>query len=418
MIMPISKQFKPMLESLKKKYTDGKNICYELNDGNKFCMNEKAWEVFYGMMKKREADDTKPLSQDNLEISDLENIEEAIKLLNEEIDKDFSYGIQVQKLSNKTIIRGVLLAEGVWKGVPYSYEKIKESAMQFLSNEEIMVNGTKYVPSKGDVDHRRTSKYKDKTVASLTKVIPNDMLKCLMFEAEVTDKDAIEDIANGSLNAVSPTGRFTIDGSYQPLGWALTGSPACHFSTIFNYDLSMLDENTILDTTEDNLNNSADIVHIENNGDIIMSETKVESKPVEQSVAESKEDKTVETKQVETKKEEPKTVEVKTVEKIIEKQPIVQSVDVEKIVNDVTSQLFEKLKPKEEVKEVKEEPAKETVKEEKAESKETQEVVEKVKEQEYLPAEKLKFKDTKSALKALSGFLCGDKTVRKDYLKE
>jgi hypothetical protein len=173
----------------------------------------------------------------NLEIENME-LQDKIDNLS---DSDFAYGVQVQNLSDKTIIRGVLLAEGIWKGIKYTYDEIKNAASKFMNLN-------------GDVDHKKTLKYGARDIGKLTKVIPNDMLRCLMFEAEVTDEFAREDVANGLLDSVSPSGKFStleqLSGNvptgkgYTPLGWALTGSPACKFATIFNYDLSCLDDIT------------------------------------------------------------------------------------------------------------------------------------------------------------------------------
>jgi hypothetical protein len=348
-----------MIESMNKKYTDGKVTCYDMSDGSKVCAHEQAWGVFYGMMKKKGKDETKSLSEDNIEVSDLENVEDAINILNEEIDNDFSYGVQVQKLSDKTIIRGVLLAEGIWKGFKYDYNVIKQSAPKFLSDNEYEVDGKKYIPIAGDVDHKRTLKYKDKIVGKLTKVVPNDMLKCLMFEAEITDQEAREDVLNGSLNAVSPTGRFTDDGNYQPLGWALTGTPACHFSTIFNYDLSLLDEEQATTSTE-SLNNKVTISNTDEGDNVIMSvnqtvtteatgnvakaesipETKQEQPKQEQVKVEQTSESVKETPKEESQLES-KDDTVKEEDKPKDKVESVQVIDEEKLINSIVSKLKE-----------------------------------------------------------------------------
>lgn len=59
-----------MLNALKKEYPGGKEVCYDISDGTKFCMGQRAWSVFYAYMRKHGKDESKGLS----EVEEEENI--------------------------------------------------------------------------------------------------------------------------------------------------------------------------------------------------------------------------------------------------------------------------------------------------------------------------------------------------------
>lgn len=129
-------------------------------------------------------------------------------------------------------ISGILISEGVWKGVRYSYDEMKKSLSKFSN-------------LKGLVLHGRTSEFLTKQVGRITKVLANDSLKALVFEAEVDDEKAIERIKDGTYDAVSISGGFNnldknstpmIGYDYEPIEWSLTGSPACDRCMIFSYE--------------------------------------------------------------------------------------------------------------------------------------------------------------------------------------
>lgn len=65
--MPIAMSFKSMIESMRKKYPGGKEVCRVMADGSKICAGEKAWSIFYATMNKKKWDETKSLS--NLDLS-------------------------------------------------------------------------------------------------------------------------------------------------------------------------------------------------------------------------------------------------------------------------------------------------------------------------------------------------------------
>jgi len=152
------------------------------------------------------------------------------KLNNKDVELSSKFSI----LSTKPLkIHGVLIAEGVWKGVLYDYNEMKKALNKF-----------KNVPLK--VQHGHTEEFGDRVVGRITKVEPNDLLKALTFEAEVTDPEAVDLVTKGTLDAVSIRGSFELIDSketppkgvnYTPEEVSLTPSPACDFCQIFNYEL-------------------------------------------------------------------------------------------------------------------------------------------------------------------------------------
>lgn len=128
-------------------------------------------------------------------------------------------------------IAGVLISEGVWKGIKYSYDKVLKPALN------------KFKGLKGLVMHGKTEEFKDRVIGEITKVGTDDILKAITFEAVITDEDAIKKIQEGVFDAVSVKGKFEdIDTSvtppeginYTPIEWSLTGTPACKNCLIFN----------------------------------------------------------------------------------------------------------------------------------------------------------------------------------------
>ena len=156
-------------------------------------------------------------------------------------------------------IAGVLIAEGVWKGVKYDYDEMKKALNKFIG-----------LPVK--VMHERSEEFGTKTVGKVIKVVPDDVLRSLAFEAVITDEKAAQMIKDGVFNAVSIKGGFgRIDDSrippvgldYTPIEVSLTGSPACEHCYIFNVkELSKLlkDTNKNVDVGENRM--SEDIFEI------------------------------------------------------------------------------------------------------------------------------------------------------------
>jgi uncharacterized C2H2 Zn-finger protein len=151
--------------------------------------------------------------------------------LRDQLSKDNSYKFYL--LSETPLkISGVLISEGVWKGVLYSYDELTKCIDQFKG-------------LKGLVMHGKTEEFKDRTIGHLTKVGKDDILKAITFEAEVEDPEAIQKIKDKVFDAVSIKGQFKeLDTSkippvginYTPIEWSLTGSPACDTCMIFNVE--------------------------------------------------------------------------------------------------------------------------------------------------------------------------------------
>jgi hypothetical protein len=160
-----------------------------------------------------------------------------------ELDKtkavEMSYTFQVCGVDSgkPMIIRGVLIGEGIWRGVKYSYEFLKSIKDRFVG-----------IPYR--IEHGRTEKYKDSDNGELTKVKANDVLRCLEFEAEVVTEDAKQDIIDKRIDAVSISGLVKIDNingqptavDYNPIEFSGTSTPVCPFCNIFNYELSAFNE--------------------------------------------------------------------------------------------------------------------------------------------------------------------------------
>jgi hypothetical protein len=159
-------------------------------------------------------------------------------------EMELSYSFQrITTLSDGITIRGVLIGEGVWKGVKYTYELMKSVYQKFI--------GLAF-----DVDHGHGSKYGRRDVGKVINVIPNDNLKVLEFEGKVTDPQAISDVECGNLDAVSIKGAINVDAgtpptaiTYEPMKVSLTNSPACVFCNIFNAELSMFNDELAVWTT-------------------------------------------------------------------------------------------------------------------------------------------------------------------------
>lgn len=150
---------------------------------------------------------------------------EIAKLQNQEL----SYGISILEEKPKLKITGVLIAEGVWKGIKYDYEEMKKALSKF-----------KGLPVK--VMHGKSEEFGDKTVGRVTKVDKDDILRAITFEAIIEDPKAVQLIKEGVFDAVSIKGGFeNIDDShtppvglnYTPIEVSLTGSPACENCILF-----------------------------------------------------------------------------------------------------------------------------------------------------------------------------------------
>lgn len=146
--------------------------------------------------------------------------------------EELGFATHIDILSNTPIlkIRGVLIAEGVWRGVKYSYDQMKAALSKFAN-------------LKGMIIHGRSTEFGSRIIGQLTKVASNDVLRSLCFEADITDDNAANLVRSGYLNAVSIRGGFeSLDSSnnppigigYNPIEWSLTGSPVCTNCMIFS----------------------------------------------------------------------------------------------------------------------------------------------------------------------------------------
>lgn len=161
----------------------------------------------------------------------LELVKENTQLRKLLFDKSESVGSKIYILSENPLrIRGILIAEGIWKGVYYDYAELTKALDKFDN-------------LKGMVMHGHSEKYKDRVIGKLEKVIKDDLLRAIKFEAIVTDEDAIKDIRDGKFDAVSikvefENVDFTKTPPYgkglKPIEWSLTSTPACDTCLIFN----------------------------------------------------------------------------------------------------------------------------------------------------------------------------------------
>jgi len=144
----------------------------------------------------------------------------------------FVSGITVLSEKPQLKISGVLIAEGVWKGIKYSYEEMKKALSKF-----------KNLPIK--VQHGHSEEFGDKTVGKVTKVVPDDVLRALAFEGIITDEKAAQLIKDGVFNAISIKGGFAqindkvtppVGLDYTPIEASLTGSPACDNCILFSVE--------------------------------------------------------------------------------------------------------------------------------------------------------------------------------------
>jgi len=142
----------------------------------------------------------------------------------------FTSNINILAKKPKLKISGVLIAEGVWKGVKYDYEEMKKALSKFLG-----------LPIK--VQHGKSEEFGDRTVGKVTKVAADDVIRSLVFEGIVTDEKAVKLIEDGVFNAISIKGGFEkleedstppVGRNYTPIEASLTGSPACDNCMIFN----------------------------------------------------------------------------------------------------------------------------------------------------------------------------------------
>ena len=154
-----------------------------------------------------------------------------------------------EELADKLKIRGIFIAEGVWKGVLYPWKELKKMLSRFKEK-------LKGLPIK--VEHLLDKKFKDKTVGEITEIKPNEFLKAIEYEAVITDPLAIEKIKDGTFQATSPQFRLVkevrdgveVATDLEPIENSLTRLPACPVAKIFTKEalsLAVVDDNIKID---------------------------------------------------------------------------------------------------------------------------------------------------------------------------
>jgi uncharacterized C2H2 Zn-finger protein len=164
--------------------------------------------------------------------------EQLKKIISEDIIESLS-GISFSELVDSIKISGVLLAEGIHNGIFYSSEEIKNMVERYRD---------RIIGMDITVEHERSDKYGKRTVGKIINVKWEPLLKAALYEAKITDKEAIEDIKEGTLRATSlrlkekkvTMGDFTTAKELFPINNSLTKFPACNNCNVFHIeDLSL-----------------------------------------------------------------------------------------------------------------------------------------------------------------------------------
>ena len=196
---------------------------------------------------------SKKLAETEAELSKYKNIEVV-----------YTFNIMKELAdSNAFKIRGVLLAEGTWLGSKFSYEYMKKFAHKFVGADILK-------------DHGKDPKFGRMIGGKITKVVPNDTLRCLAFEGDITDESFRDLIRNKVVDAISASATWRVDRSTGeevvvdineklPKEGSLTASPVCEFCNLFSFGLSNYEEeiNRGLDSTD-----LAGNIMVEDNGAI------------------------------------------------------------------------------------------------------------------------------------------------------
>ena len=160
-----------------------------------------------------------------------ESLRKKVAQLEEQLNEIYSY-FELEKQDEGVVISGVLIAEGVWKGVKYSYEEMCKALEDF-----------KRIPIL--VGHGNTEEFGDRPVGEMLEVKKDDLLRALVFKAKITDPKAQEYVLNRILNAISIKGSFEqLDDSkvpplgigFKPLEASLTSHPACDVCRVFQIE--------------------------------------------------------------------------------------------------------------------------------------------------------------------------------------
>jgi len=162
---------------------------------------------------------------------ELSTLKEKLKEQNvEELSVDFvntlssitNLGMEGKKLK----IAGIMLAEGVWNGLPYVKSEIKKMYERYKD---------KLGKLPITVEHERTEEFKSRNVGETSKSEWDEMLGAIKYEGYITDPKAIEMVKDGTFPATSmklQVKRVNINGreigtDYEPINLSLTSMPAC-----------------------------------------------------------------------------------------------------------------------------------------------------------------------------------------------
>lgn len=179
----------------------------------------------------------------------------------------------MEELADKVKISGILLAEGIWNGVLYTKNEIKKMFERFkdrLSNLRVIV------------EHGRDDTFKDKKVGEHKKVEWSDTLGAILYEAEITDPKAIEEIKKGRFIGTSlklhlkkeDTGDLTKGVDLEPVDNSLTSAPACssciivNTENLSNYSSSCTFKFYGININKDDLHNKGEEIEMSENNEI------------------------------------------------------------------------------------------------------------------------------------------------------
>ena len=114
----------------------------------------------------------------------------AKNIITEEIVLSASPFFSLEEKEGKLLITGIALAEGVWKSVLYPAEEIEKSALRLVGK-----------PLK--IEHGLDALFEQREVGKVKVAYYDKALKSIVFQAEVTDSEAIALVKDGTFPAVS-----------------------------------------------------------------------------------------------------------------------------------------------------------------------------------------------------------------------
>ena len=165
-------------------------------------------------------------------------------------------------------ITGIALAEGVWKNVLYPADEIDKSA-RALKGKPLLV------------EHGLDSDFRKKRVGSVRNAYYDQTLRAIVFQALVTDSEAIKLVKDGTFPAVSCStwvDKFPVN-SQQSIGFnfnfnelSLVKTPACDKCFIFAVEELSRQENLNMPSTVSTLRKTQEEMKMTEDNDVIVSE--------------------------------------------------------------------------------------------------------------------------------------------------